>query len=102
MAAFIFTWSQILLRSLFWLVIGVGLLVIYPFDPASAGGETFVASRELLFATGIRDLLPAGIKGIMLTGVLAALGLDHRYTLDMGSQLLEQRLIPADCESSMA
>lgn len=73
MAAFIFTWSQILLRSLFWLVIGVGLLVIYPFDPASAGGETFVASRELLFATGIRDLLPAGIKGIMLTGLLAAL-----------------------------
>ena len=73
MAAFIFTWLQILLRSLFWLVIGVGLLVIYPFDPASAGGETFVAGRELLFATGIRDLLPAGIKGIMLTGLLAAL-----------------------------
>ena len=73
MAAFIFTWLQILLRSLFWLVIGVGLLVIYPFDPASVGGETFVASRELLFATGIRDLLPAGIKGIMLTGLLAAL-----------------------------
>ena len=73
MAAFIFTWLQILLRSLFWLVIGVGLLVIYPFDPASAGGEAFVAGRELLFATGIRDLLPAGIKGIMLTGLLAAL-----------------------------
>ena len=73
MAAFIFTWLQILLRSLFWLVIGVGLLVIYPFDPASAGGETFVAGREILFATGIRDLLPAGIQGIMLTGLLAAL-----------------------------
>ena len=73
MAAFIFTWLQILLRSLFWLVIGVGLLVIYPFDPASAGGETFVAGRELLFATGIRDLLPAGVRGIMLTGLLAAL-----------------------------
>lgn len=73
MAAFIFTWLQIFLRSLFWLIIGVGLLIIYPFDPTSAGGETFVAGRELLFATGIKDLLPVGIKGIMLTGLLAAL-----------------------------
>ena len=73
MAAFIFTWLQIFLRSLLWLVIGVGLLVIYPFDPASASGETFIAGREILFATGIKDLLPVGIKGIMLTGMLAAL-----------------------------
>ena len=73
MAAFIFTWLQVFLRSLFWLIIGVGLLIIYPFDPTSATGETFVAGRELLFATGIKDLLPVGIKGIMLTGLLAAL-----------------------------
>ncbi len=73
MAAFIFTWLQIFLRSLIWLVIGVGLLIVYPFDPASAGGEEFVAGRELLFATGIRDILPVGLRGIMLTGMLAAL-----------------------------
>ncbi len=73
MAAFIFTWLQIFLRSLIWLIIGVGLLVIYPFNPASASGETFVAGRELLFATGIKDLLPVGVRGIMLTGMLAAL-----------------------------
>jgi Na+/proline symporter len=73
MAAFIFTWLQIFLRSLIWLIIGVGLLIIYPFDPTSSGGEAFVAGRELLFATGIKDLLPVGIKGIMLTGMLAAL-----------------------------
>lgn len=73
LAAFIFTWLQIFLRSLIWLVIGVGLLVVYPYDPASAGGEAFVAGRELLFATGIKDLLPVGIRGIMLTGMLAAL-----------------------------
>jgi len=72
-AAFIFTWLQIFLRSLIWLVIGVGLLVVYPFDPASAGGEEFVAGREIVFATGIKDLLPLGIRGIMLTGMLAAL-----------------------------
>ena len=73
MAAIIFTWLQILLRSLLWLVIGVGLLVLYPFDAAEAGGETFVAGRELLYATGIRDLLPVGLKGLALTGLLAAL-----------------------------
>jgi Na+/proline symporter len=73
MAAFIFTWLQIFLRSLIWLIIGVGLLILYPFNPASTGGETFVAGRELLFATGIKDLLPPGIRGIMLTGMLAAL-----------------------------
>jgi len=73
LAAFIFTWLQIFLRSLFWLVIGVGLLVIYPFDPSAASGEAFVAGREILFATGIKDLLPVGIRGIMLVGLLAAL-----------------------------
>ena len=72
-AAFIFTWLQIFLRSLIWLIIGVGLLVVYPFDPATVGGENFVAGRELLFATGIKDLLPPGIRGVMLTGMLAAL-----------------------------
>jgi SSS family solute:Na+ symporter len=72
-AAFIFTWLQIFLRSLIWLIIGVGLLIIYPFNPANTGGENFVAGRELLFASGIKDLLPVGVRGIMLTGMLAAL-----------------------------
>ncbi|NHZ85062.1 MAG: sodium transporter, partial [Planctomycetia bacterium] len=72
-AGFIFTVAQILVRSLFWLPIGIALLVIYPFDPATASGETFVASREILFATGIKDLLPPGIRGLMMTGLLAAL-----------------------------
>jgi SSS family solute:Na+ symporter len=72
-AAFTFTWLQIFLRSLIWLIIGVGILVVYPFDPATSGGENFVSGREILFATGIRDLLPPGIRGLMLTGMLAAL-----------------------------
>lgn len=72
-AAFIFTWAQILVRSLFWLPIGVALLVIYPYDPTSAMGQGFIAGREILFATGIKDLLPVGIRGLMLTGLLAAL-----------------------------
>ncbi|UCC78694.1 MAG: Na+:solute symporter [Candidatus Zixiibacteriota bacterium] len=73
MSAVIFTWLQIFLRSLIWMIIGVGLLIVYPFDPGTASGETFVAGRELLFATGIKDLLPIGIRGIVLTGMLAAL-----------------------------
>ena len=73
LAGFVFTWAQIFFRSLLWVPIGLALLVIYPFDPAAASGEAFTSSREALFATGIRDLLPVGIKGLMLTGLLAAL-----------------------------
>ncbi len=72
-AALIFTWLQIFLRSLIWLIIGVGLLLIYPFDAASMGSQSFVAEREVLFAVGIKDLLPPGVRGLMLTGMLAAL-----------------------------
>lgn len=73
MSTVVFTWLQIFLRSLIWLFIGVGLLVIYPFATGDAGGETFAAQREILFATGIKDLLPIGLSGIVLTGMLAAL-----------------------------
>ena len=72
-AALVFTWMQVLVRSLIWLVIGVGSLVIYPFTPETASGDQFVAARELLFVMGIDDLLPIGIRGLMLTGLLAAL-----------------------------
>ncbi len=72
-AAVVFSWMQIFARSLIWLVIGVGLLVIYPFSPEAAAGEQFAASREILFVTGIEDMLPPGIRGLMLTGLLAAL-----------------------------
>lgn len=72
-AGFIFTWAQVFFRSLLWLPIGVALLVLYPYDPAQAGGDAFTAGREILFATGIQDLLPVGVRGLMLTGLLAAL-----------------------------
>ncbi|MFQ5634054.1 MAG: sodium:solute symporter family protein [Gammaproteobacteria bacterium] len=72
-AAVVFSWLQIVLRSLIWIVIGLGLLVLYPFDPQSAGGDGFTASREVLFVRGIDDLLPPGLRGLMLTGLLAAL-----------------------------
>ncbi|NIO39021.1 MAG: sodium transporter [Burkholderiales bacterium] len=72
-AAVVFSWLQIVLRSLIWIVIGLGLLVLYPFDPQVAGGDGFIASREMSFVRGIDELLPAGLRGLMLTGLLAAL-----------------------------
>ncbi len=72
-ACVLFTFTQIVVRSLLWLAIGVAFLVVYPFDPAAPMDEAAIAGRELLFAQGIDELLPAGIRGLMLTGMLAAL-----------------------------
>ncbi len=72
-AGFIFTVAQVLVRSLFWLPIGLALLVLYPYDPALMGSSMFVSEREITFVSGIKDYLPAGAKGLMLTGMLAAL-----------------------------
>ncbi len=72
-AALLFTWLQIVLRSVLWLIIGVGLLVLYPFSDEDTGGDGFEASREVLFITGIQEMLPPGVTGLMLVGLLAAL-----------------------------
>ncbi|MFN4089204.1 MAG: sodium:solute symporter family protein [Alphaproteobacteria bacterium] len=72
-AGLVFTWIQILLRSLLWLVIAVGLLVLYPFTADEAAGDGFTAAREILYVAGIDDLLPAGLRGLVLVGLLAAL-----------------------------
>jgi len=72
-AGVLFAWLQIFLRSLIWTFIGVGILIIYPFASGDMSGDHFAASREILFVTGINDLLPPGIRGLMLTGLLAAL-----------------------------
>ena len=72
-AGIVFAWVQILLRSLIWMLIGVGLLIIYPFNETQMQAEGFAAARELTFVTGIDELLPIGLRGIMLTGLLAAL-----------------------------
>ncbi len=72
-AALVFTWLQVVLRSVLWLIIGVGLLVLYPFSEHDAAGGDFAASREVLFVTGIQDILPPGVTGLMLVGLLAAL-----------------------------
>jgi SSS family solute:Na+ symporter len=96
-AGFLFAWMQILIRSLIWLVIGVGLLVIYPFGADAMGGDHFAAHREILFVTGINDLLPPGARGLMLTGLLAALASTVDTHLNWGASYwsndIYQRLI---------
>ncbi|GAB4182993.1 MAG: Na+:solute symporter [Wenzhouxiangellaceae bacterium] len=72
-AAIVFSWLQVVLRSLLWIVIAVGLLVVFPFTEQDMAMASFKADREILFASGIGELLPVGISGLMLTGLLAAL-----------------------------
>jgi len=72
-AAVVFTIIQIVVRSLLWLLIGIALLILFPFDATQPAGEALIAQRELVFAEGIDVLLPAGARGLMLTGMLAAL-----------------------------
>ena len=83
-AAVVFTMVQIIFRSLLWLVIGLGLLVIFPPDPKLAG-EVLTAEREATFVRGMAELLPTGIKGLMLTGMLAALASTVDTHLNWGS-----------------
>lgn len=74
LASTIFAWIQIFFRSILWLIIAVGLLVIYPgTKPGGIIWDQYVASREMIFVAGINDLLPPGIRGLMLLGMLAAL-----------------------------
>ena len=46
-AGVLFAWMQVFLRSLIWLVIGVGLLVLYPFSPEEVGSEGFAAASVI-------------------------------------------------------
>jgi solute:Na+ symporter, SSS family len=77
LAAVLFVGAQILIRSLIWILIGLALLVLYPAEELSVlsqgAGEHFRVERESTFVWGIRDFLPAGVRGLMLTGMLAAL-----------------------------
>ncbi len=72
-AAVVFTFAQVVLRSLIWLPIVIALLVIFPMGPDTAATDQLIAERELVFARGIDELLPAGVRGLMLTALLAAL-----------------------------
>jgi len=83
-ASVVFTVAQIFFRSLLWIPIGLGLLVLLPPD-LSLEGAVLTAEREASFVRGIAELLPTGIKGLMLTGLLAALASTVDTALNWGA-----------------
>lgn len=80
-AAIVFSFCQVFLRSLFWLPIGLGLLLVFPVESA----ENFISLREATFVQGMNELLPPGIKGLLITGMLAALASTIDTHLNWGS-----------------
>ncbi len=86
-AAIVFTFTQVLVRSLLWIPLALGLLVLFPPDlvglagaeAAGAGGTGALdpallqADREATYVRGMAELLPPGLRGLMVTGMLAAL-----------------------------
>jgi solute:Na+ symporter, SSS family len=71
-AGIVFTYAQVLVRSLVWLPIALGLLVLFPVV-ADRPHEGYILEREATFVLGIAELLPAGAMGLMLTAMIAAL-----------------------------
>lgn len=86
-AAVVFTIAQVVLRSLLWIPLALGLLVLFPPDPSLAA-EGFSARREFTFVRGISELLPMGVKGLMLVGMLAALASTLDTHLNWGASYL--------------
>ena len=83
-AAVVFTFTQVLVRSLLWLPLGVGLLVLFPPAPGLAS-DLMQADRESTYVRGMVELLPPGVMGLMLTGMLAALASTVDTHLNWGS-----------------
>lgn len=71
-AVLVFTFSQVVVRSLLWLPLGLGLLLLFPPDP-NLGPDFLRAEREASYVRGMAELMPAGLRGLMLTAMLAAL-----------------------------
>jgi Na+/proline symporter len=86
-APVIFAFAQVLGRSLLWLPILVALLVVFPLDASPDP-----ALRELTFVQGIEQLLPPGLRGLMLVGMLAALASTLDTHLNWGASYLANDL----------
>jgi Na+/proline symporter len=83
-AAMVFTGTQVFLRSLLWLPLGLGLLVLFP-PAAGLAGDLLQADREGVYVRGMAELLPVGVKGLMITGMLAALASTVDTHINWGS-----------------
>ena len=83
-AGVIFAVTQVLFRSLLWLPIGLGLLILFPPSELLSGGA-LASAREATYVTGIAELLPPGVMGIVITGMLGALASTVDTHLNWGS-----------------
>ena len=86
-APVIFAFAQVLGRTLLWLPILVALLIVFPLEP----GQT-AAEREVTFVRGIQTLLPPGVRGLMLVGMLAALASTLDTHLNWGASYMANDL----------
>lgn len=87
-ATLVFAWTQIVLRSLLWLPIGLALLVLYPIT----NDIHFTAAREATYVQGMADYLPVGAKGLLFTAMLAALASTLDTHLNWGASYLTNDL----------
>ena len=82
-AAVVFTFAQIVVRSLLWLPLGIALLLLFP--PAAGVTESALRiEREVTYVRGIAAL-PPGLLGLMLTAMLAALASTIDTHMNWGS-----------------
>jgi Na+/proline symporter len=84
LASVVFTFAQVLIRSLIWLPIALGLLLLFPPD-LNLPLQVLRHDREVTFVRGILELLPPGVKGLMFTAMLAALASTIDTHLNWGS-----------------
>lgn len=78
-----FTVTQVLVRSLLWIPLGLGLLLMFP-PTADLGLEHARAEREYSYVLGMAAL-PVGLKGLLITAMLAALASTVDTHLNWGS-----------------
>lgn len=83
-AAVIFTVLQVFVRSLLWLPLALGLLLVFLPD-LSLPHEVLKAERESTYVRGMVELLPPGAMGLLVTGMLAALASTVDTHLNWGS-----------------
>ena len=93
-AAVVFTFTRVLVTSLLWVPLGIGLLVLFPPDPALSA-DVLQAEREATYIRGMAELLPVGVKGLMVTAMLAALASTVDTPSQLGLLLLDQRHLQA-------
>lgn len=90
-AAIVFVVAQILLRSLLWLPIAVGLLLVFP-TPITPPDPALAGLREQTFVDGIATLMPSGLRGLLLVSMLAALASTVDTHLNWGASYLASDL----------